>query len=59
MIAPDAKPIANRNPYKRVDLAAKRRKTVITREDVENGEPVPDPDLYEWWLGDMVWRLKK
>lgn len=26
MIAPDAKPIDNRNPYKRIDLAAKPKR---------------------------------
>lgn len=46
MIAPDAEPIGNRNPYKRVDLGARRRPRTITREEVENGAPHPDWKYY-------------
>jgi hypothetical protein len=58
MIARDAEPIAHRSPYKRIDLAARRRPTklVITREEIEdNLEQVPDsrfyePDVYGNWI---------
>lgn len=47
MIDPRAEPIGNRSPYKRIDLASKRRKPVITRQEIEdNLEPVPDPAFY-------------
>jgi hypothetical protein len=49
VIARDAQAIGNRPPYKRVDLAARRRPTkqTITREEIEdNLEPMPDPDFY-------------
>lgn len=49
MIARDAQQIGNRPPYKRIDLAARRRPTklVITREEIEdNLEQMPDTDFY-------------
>lgn len=46
MIARDAEPIAHRPPYKRIDLAARRRPLLITREEVENGID-PDITLYD------------
>jgi len=49
MIDPRAEPIGHRPPYKRVDLARKRRPTkpVITRQEIEdNLEPMPDPEFY-------------
>lgn len=58
MIDRNATPIGHRPPYKRVDLAArKRRKPFITYDDIQAGERV-DEDFYEYdyWLG--VWRLK-
>jgi hypothetical protein len=58
MIDPKAEPLFNRSPYKRVDLARRQRPEVITREDYENGV-IPDEALYEYWVGDQVWRLKK
>ena len=59
MIAPDAQPIGHRSPYKRIDLAQRRtRKAVVTQDDIKNGEPIPDPSLYEYWIGDRAWRLK-
>ena len=50
MIAPDAEPIGHTPPYKRIDLAARRRPTkqCITREEIEdNLEPMPDPNFYD------------
>lgn len=59
MIAPDAKPIANRNPYKRVDLGARRQHpAVITKQEYERGV-IPDELLYEYDYAFEVWRLKK
>jgi hypothetical protein len=47
MIDPKAEPIGNRNPYRRVDLAARRRPRTITREEIDdNIHRVPDADLY-------------
>ena len=62
MIDPKAEPIGNRTPYKPVDLRPKWRKPdypeVITPDDVLDGV-IPDEMLYDYWVGDRVWRLKK
>jgi len=60
MIARDAEPIGHRTPYKRVDLGRRRPRhpEVITQEDYQNGV-IPDEALYEYWIGDKVWRLKQ
>jgi len=61
MIDPKAEPIAgeHRNPYKRVDLAARRpRPSIITRKQIENNEySVPDPEFY-WCDQSGNWHLK-
>ena len=58
MIDRDAQPIGHRSPYKRIDLAQRRRKAVITFDEIMAGEPVPDPEFYEYWVVDRLWRLK-
>jgi hypothetical protein len=57
MIDPEAEPIGHRSPYKRVDLAARRRPRFITREDYENGV-IPDEALYEYNSQHEHWVLK-
>lgn len=60
MIDPKAVPIGNRNPYKRVDLAAKRRKATITKEEIlGNIEREPDPSLYDYNPYTGNWHLKE
>jgi hypothetical protein len=49
MIDPHADPINHRSPYKRIEVAGKRRPTkpVITRQEIEdNLEPMPNPEFY-------------
>jgi hypothetical protein len=58
MIARDAAPIANRNPYKRVDLARRSRPAVVTAEDVRRGATAPDPAFYDYDYYAGEWRLK-
>lgn len=58
MIAPDAEPIEHRPPYKRIDLARRKRKAVITRADVIAGDMVPDPALYDYNHAYDIWTLK-
>lgn len=58
MIAPDAEPVDHRTPYKRIDLARPKRKAVITREDVNRTETVPDPALYDYNHIYDIWTLK-
>jgi hypothetical protein len=61
MIDPKAEPIGNRNPYKRVDLAARRRQRhpeTITNADYKNGV-IPDETLYDYDWNAQIWRLKK
>jgi hypothetical protein len=60
MIDPKAEPIGNRNPYGRVDLAARRHRhpETITKEDYQNGV-IPDDALYDYDWGAEIWRLKK
>ena len=61
MIDPKAEPTENRNPYKRIDLAARRVRhhpEIITKEDIENGV-VFDETLYEYDWNPGIWRLKK
>ena len=59
MIDPKAEPISNRNPYKRIDLAARRqRPLVITEEEYQNGV-IPDEGQYTYdWVA-RQWRLKE
>jgi len=58
MIDPKAEPITNRNPYRRIDLAARRERhpPVITDEDYKNGV-IPDEALYTYVYG-CGWVLK-
>jgi hypothetical protein len=59
VIARDAEPIGNRNPYKRIDLAAKRRPpAIITQEDYDNGV-IPDEGLYTFNPYTRNWELKE
>ena len=57
MIRPDAEPIGNRNPYKRVDLGRKRLPKVITEEDYQRGV-IPDEALYDYDWTNRAWYLK-
>lgn len=57
MIRPDAVPIANRNPYKRVDLGA-RRKRVIRRDELQPGEPEPSEAHYDYDDFYGMWTLR-
>lgn len=61
MIDPKDKPIGNRNPYKPVDLAARRPRhpEIITEEDYRNLVNVPDDALYDFDWDTKVWRLRK
>jgi hypothetical protein len=60
MIDPKAKPLYNIPPYKRVDLSQRRkRKSVITAEDIQSGEPEPDPVLYGQNVFTGTWHLKE
>lgn len=61
MIDPTCEPIGHRSPYKRIDLARKRRPTkpVITREEIaDNLEPMPDPEFYALDYLTDKWVLK-
>ncbi len=58
MIEPDADPIGHRPPYKRIDLGARRRKSIITKEDYDAGE-MPDEEFYWFDFGDQLWKLKE
>jgi hypothetical protein len=59
MIDRDAVPISNRSPYKRIDLASRRRapKQVITEVEYQNGE-IPDLELYAYDWNTRSWHLK-
>lgn len=59
MITPDAEPIGNNAPYKRVDLARPNRKRTITALEVaEMGGREPDPAIYSKDPVRDVWILK-
>lgn len=57
MIDPSSDPIDHRNPYKRVDLAARRHPSVITQRDYDNGM-IPDESIYAYDWNDSCWHLK-
>lgn len=58
MISPDAKPIFNDPPYKRIDPARPGLKKFILYEEWDwQGRPAgPDPYLYRW--DDMNYRFE-
>jgi hypothetical protein len=58
MIDPSAEPIDNRNPYRRVDLSARRYPKVITEDDYNRGV-IPDEALYVYDISDSCWHLKE
>lgn len=60
MIDPKAEPKWNRSPYKRIDLAQRRRPppSAITLEEAELSGLIPDPAIYEFIYG-FGWVLKE
>ena len=59
MIDPKAEPIDHRSPYKRIDLARRKRKAVVTRDDVKAAGTMPDPAFYDYCHVYDVWNLKE
>lgn len=57
MIAPDAKPLFNRSPYKRIDLA-QRRKRVIRRTELLPGDLEPSEAHYDYDEYYAIWTLR-
>lgn len=57
MIDPKAEPIGNRTPYKRIDLARKRRPPTVTLADAEAEGIEPDLEYYRFIYG-FGWVLK-
>lgn len=58
MIAPDAEPISNRSPYKRIDLSRPKPKATITRQEAIDSGSIPDPALYDYCHIYDIWTLK-
>lgn len=59
MIDPKAEPLFNRPPYKRIDLARKKRPASITLDEVHKGEQdTPDLEYYTFIYG-FGWVLKE
>lgn len=59
MIDPKAEPIDHRPPYKRIDLARRRMREVITIAEIYREEIFPDTNFYEWFPDECVWKLKR
>lgn len=45
---PELKLIGHISPYRRIDPRYPCRKKVITKEDIQNGERVPDAAIYRY-----------
>ena len=60
VIARDAEPIFNRNPYKRIDVTGRRcLREVIHQEDIAAGAAMPEPGMYDYDGNTRVWTLKR
>ncbi len=62
-IEPDAVPLRNRSPYRRIDASNPGRKQRITSEDwllaIERGDRLPDLALYEYDASENVLILRE